>query len=211
MSPLCSNSDLIVFSHIRWDESHQRIHHLMTRYATHRRIYFVERPQTVDHLQPFMDFQNRTNIRLLTPHVPLHFSSTQRTQICRNFMDDLIKEEDIQNFSLWYNDPLALKFTDHLIPSLTIYDGFHHKSTDHSEYERRLVNKADLVLAENNPPKRYSSVSKRNLVQYLLDAEEKERAHNISWDQSWACVAELEQNALTSKAKKAKIHLSRNS
>lgn len=210
MTQLCPNSDLIVFSHVRWDDPFQRIHHLMTRYASHRRIYFVERPQIIEHLQPFMDFQQRTNIRLLTPHLPMEFSTTQRTQICRNLIDDVINEEKIENFSLWYNDPLAIKFTDHLIPSLTIYDGFHHKSSEHSELERRLVNKADLVLAESSPKKAPSSLNKKNLVQYLLDSEEKERAHNISWDQSWACVAELEKNALAIKAKRAQRHLNCN-
>ena len=36
--------DLICFSHLRWKFVYQRPQHLMSRFAKHRRVFFVEEP-----------------------------------------------------------------------------------------------------------------------------------------------------------------------
>ena len=44
---LTSNTDLLVFSHLRWDFVYQRPQHLMSRFARDRRVFFIEEP--IDH------------------------------------------------------------------------------------------------------------------------------------------------------------------
>jgi ribonuclease BN (tRNA processing enzyme) len=37
--------DLVCLSHLRWDFVFQRPHHLMTRFALERRVFYVEEPR----------------------------------------------------------------------------------------------------------------------------------------------------------------------
>jgi ribonuclease BN (tRNA processing enzyme) len=37
--------DLVCLSHLRWDFVFQRPHHLMTRFARERRVFYVEEPR----------------------------------------------------------------------------------------------------------------------------------------------------------------------
>src|SRR4051812_1222544 len=38
----CSRTDLVVFSHLKWNHVFQRPHHLMSRFAKYRRVFFIE-------------------------------------------------------------------------------------------------------------------------------------------------------------------------
>jgi hypothetical protein len=196
------DTDLIVFSSIRWDEDFQRLHHLMTRYAKSRRIYFFERPRKVNELDPSLNTQYRDSIQLLIPHIPKDYSPAEQAGACRSFLDDLIEREKIGRFCLWFNDPLALSFTDHLTPHLLIYDGFAHGSIHCAEQERILINKADVVLHPRN-----SEPTSFELTELTLKADQAESSLRSTWNLWWSRVVDLENSAMQTKSLQAKRYL----
>jgi len=153
MQSACADADLIVFSHLRWDFVFQRPQHLMTRYATHRRVYFVEEPIYEKAVNPRLDLRlTKENLTIVVPHLPENLSYLEKTEILRSLIDELIEDEMMEHYSLWYYTPLAIPYSDHLKPKVTIYDCMDElskfKGADPSleEKELQLLSKADLVF-----------------------------------------------------------------
>src|SRR5258708_1764927 len=64
------NSDLVCFSHLRWDFVYQRPQHLLTRFARDRRVFFVEEP-IFGNGSMHLDVQERDGgVRVVVPHLP---------------------------------------------------------------------------------------------------------------------------------------------
>src|SRR5690349_1391416 len=61
--------DLICFSHLRWNFVFQRPQHLLTRFASLTRVFYVEEPHFTD--QPsFLHVENpQANLWVVVPHV----------------------------------------------------------------------------------------------------------------------------------------------
>src|SRR4051794_22518239 len=55
--------DLICFSHLRWDFVLQRPHHLLSRFATASRVFYIEEPLALppEHAEPHLDISPRTS------------------------------------------------------------------------------------------------------------------------------------------------------
>ncbi|QDK38156.1 glycosyltransferase family 1 protein [Bdellovibrio sp. NC01] len=200
--------DMIVFSHVRWSDVYQRLHHLMVRYARNRRIFFFEKPQIGDQKESSFEHQYRSGVHVVTPHIPYNFTSTERHDDCRSYIDTLMDEEGVAKFHLWYSDASALKYSEHLIPVLTIYDGFSNSLVTDHESEQILINKADLILNQHPQQKPQLAVGSDVTSDYLLKTFD-ERNQHLAWDQSWRCVADLEEEAMRRKIRKATELLTR--
>ena len=97
----------------------------MSRFARESRVFFVEEPvfegpsaeprltQTVC---------DRTGVRVVTPILPQGLSSSNATAAQRRLLDDLMVREQIKGFVSWYYTPMALEFSRHLHPPVTVYD-----------------------------------------------------------------------------------------
>jgi len=81
-------SDLLCFSHLRWDFVYQRPNHLMARAARDRRVFFVEEPVYRDTPTPTLEFVAREEVTVVTPIIPAA-DAAKETAVLRRLMDDL--------------------------------------------------------------------------------------------------------------------------
>jgi len=143
--------DLICFSHLRWNFVYQRPQHLLTRAAKTYRVWFLE--------EPVWDSDFRLNVcqqtdqlTILVPHLPHGTSPTEAIRLQRQLLDQFLQTEHIEKFVAWYYTPMALLFSDHLRPSLTVYDCMDELSAflgappELLQQEQKLLDQADLVF-----------------------------------------------------------------
>ncbi len=70
----------------------------------------------------------------------------------RRMVDQLIESEQLTEFAAWYYTPMALLFSSHLAPSLTVYDcmdelsAFMGAPRELIDLEKQLIKQADLVF-----------------------------------------------------------------
>lgn len=150
--PHLSNSDLICFSHLRWNFVYQRPQHLLSRFANHTRVFFFEEP--IYHDAPDKLHINETlkNVYVVVPH--LQHGGTIENSILkqRNMLNDLISVMEINTYFTWYYTPMALPFTDHLEPAMIVYDcmdelsAFKFAPPALKENEKILLSKSDVVF-----------------------------------------------------------------
>jgi hypothetical protein len=108
---------LLVFSQFPWDHLPQRSRDLLLRESSNRKIYLVEEPLFSQTELPFLQLNEiDQNILIVTPHLPKVIHPENVHGFMRDLIDNLIFEEEIINFGLWYFDAMAVNFTDHLEP-----------------------------------------------------------------------------------------------
>jgi glycosyltransferase involved in cell wall biosynthesis len=143
--------DLICFSHLRWNFVYQRPQHLLGRAAKQYRIWFIEEPIWGDELR-MSSCQQADGLTVLIPHLPHGTSPEETLQLQRQLLDEFIQRERISNFIAWYYTPMALSFSSHLKPSMTVYDcmdelsAFWGAPPQLLEQEKQLIRRADLVF-----------------------------------------------------------------
>jgi glycosyltransferase involved in cell wall biosynthesis len=142
--------DLLCFSHLRWDFVYQRPQHLLSRAAQEKRVFFWEEPTWTDNPTPHVvTRQEDTNLWVATPHLP-HGSEPWESQ--KGLLDAFRRENRIQDFVAWYYTPIALRFSQHLKPALTVYDcmdelsAFRGAPPELMQLEKDLFDRADLVF-----------------------------------------------------------------
>ena len=143
--------DLICFSHLRWNFVYQRPQHLLSRASRQQRVWFIEEP--IWGKEQRVEVRNVTDsLTVVVPHL-LHGTSPDNVLAAqRHVVDELLTREHITNFTAWYYTPMALLFSDHLKPSLTVYDCMDELSAFWGappkllEQERELIRRADVVF-----------------------------------------------------------------
>jgi UDP-galactopyranose mutase len=147
-----SHPDLICLSHLRWDLVFQRPHHLLTRCARDRRVFFVEEPIVGSRSLRYELQVRQAGVRRVLLHVPDGLDEASLVAAQRELIDALIAEQRIHAHVLWYYTPMALPFTRHLRPLATVYDCMDELSAFAGappalrQREAELVARADLVL-----------------------------------------------------------------
>ncbi|GAB4016752.1 glycosyltransferase family 1 protein [Spirosoma migulaei] len=144
-------TDLICFSHLRWNFVYQRPQHLLNRASQTWRVWFIE--------EPIYGNENRVELRpiseTLTVVVPFLKHGTSHEDAVRQqraAIDQLLDQHSIHDFIAWYYTPMALTFSDHLTPRLTVYDCMDELSAflgapkSLLDKEKALLNRADLVF-----------------------------------------------------------------
>ncbi len=145
--------DLVCLSHLRWDFVYQRPQHLLSRCAKERRVFFVEEPVFGDESEPRLDVSSREDeLRVVVPRLPHGMSDEEIINAQRELLDQLFAENKIREYALWYYTPMALRFSDHLKPFVTVYDcmdelsAFKGASPELKERERELFERAAMVF-----------------------------------------------------------------
>lgn len=155
MAPASYNErpDLICLSHLRWDFVFQRPHHLLSRFAKERRVFFVEEPVFGPHDSVRVDISQRDcGVWVVVPHLPENLIESEVALAQRVLLDDLLAEYSSSEYILWYYTPRAVRFTRHLEPSAIIYDcmdelsAFKGAPTDMAAWEAELFACADVVF-----------------------------------------------------------------
>jgi UDP-galactopyranose mutase len=144
-------SDLLCFSHLRWDFVYQRPNHLMARAARDRRVFFVEEPVFEDRATMTFESVDRGGVQVITPRLPTSEADDPEASLER-MVDGLVRQFGIERPVLWYYTPMALPWTDHLVRSATVFDcmdhlaGFKGAPAGLLALEAALLRRADLVL-----------------------------------------------------------------
>ena len=151
-------TDIICFSHLRWNFVYQRPQHLMSRAARKRRVFYFEEPvftSMPDHLAQSFDDANQVTIVTPTLEDAIRENGTGHTGVntrLEKLLTQLIDQHKIQHFVSWYYAPMAMEFTQHLTPVAAVYDcmdelsAFKFAPAALVENERMLMAKADVVF-----------------------------------------------------------------
>ena len=143
--------DLVCFSHLRWNFVYQRPQHLMSRCARERRVFFIEEPVFSDGPARMEVEKDPSGVRIVKPHLPSGLREEDINPEMQQLVDRFFSDE-IDEFILWYYTPMALRFSRHLEPVLTVYDCMDELSmfkgapAELKGLERELMDKADLVF-----------------------------------------------------------------
>ncbi len=145
--------DLVCLSHLRWDFVYQRPQHLLSRCAKERRVFFVEEPIFGDESEPRLDVSSREDkLQVVVPRLPHGMSDEEIINAQRKLLDQFFAENEIPEYALWYYTPMALRFSNHLKPVVTVYDcmdelsAFKGASPELKERERELFERAQMVF-----------------------------------------------------------------
>ncbi len=145
---------ILTFSHLRWDFVYQRPQHLLSRLAAGHHVIFIEEPvydTTAPHWEKHTPQQN---VLVCRPHTPLQASGFHADQAphLRALIQQLLQEENIDNYVLWFYTPMALPFAEDLKPQAVIYDcmdelsAFLNAPPELLRHEAHLLKLADLVF-----------------------------------------------------------------
>lgn len=145
-------TDLVCFSHLRWDFVHQRPQHLLNRFAQHRRVFVIEEPVYGDGPVQ-LDVSVRDNgVRVVVPHLPAGTTAPEAVKHQRRLLHNLFLFHKITDATFWYYTAMAMPFTRDLPASCVIYDcmdelsAFKGAPEELLEYERELFARADHVF-----------------------------------------------------------------
>src|SRR5438105_7098976 len=87
---------LFCFSHLRWDSVFQRPHHLMTRWARERRVFWIEEPR---HGASAVTLEVRPSgverLRIVVPRVPDGLHGAAADHAVARAIGALAKDEDV--------------------------------------------------------------------------------------------------------------------
>jgi UDP-galactopyranose mutase len=143
--------DLVCFSHLRWNFVYQRPQHLMSRTVRERRVFFVEEPELSDTTAYMEMVEDPSGVVVVKPHLPPGLSEEETDAAMQKLVDQFFAEE-IGEFILWYYTPMALGFSRHLKPALTVYDCMDELSLFKGapaklhDLEKELIARADLIF-----------------------------------------------------------------
>jgi glycosyltransferase involved in cell wall biosynthesis len=153
MNTICETTDLLVFSHLRWDFVFQRPQHLLSRHAKHRRVFYFEEPVFGMTEFPRLHLRETSeNVLVVVPYLPTNIEPSKMEAAMIDLVDELIYEEELIDYTVWYYTPMALAFTDHLEPRAIIFDCMDELSLFHGapqsliDLESKLLKKADVVF-----------------------------------------------------------------
>ena len=144
--------DLICLSHLRWNFVYQRPQHLMSRFARARRVFFVEEPEWGEGPARLAVGNPAPNLWVVVPHLPHGLDQEETDDAQRQLLDAFVREQAITRYVLWYYTPMAIGFSRHLAPLVTVYDCMDELSAFRGappwlrEREQALLARADLVF-----------------------------------------------------------------
>jgi UDP-galactopyranose mutase len=146
---------ILTFSHLRWNFVYQRPQHLLSRMSRKHRVIFIEEPiydesqvlhWQVEHADP--------NVLVCRPHTPVRdggFADAQLPHL-QELVTDLLEEQQIREYVLWFYTPMALPLAERLQPRAVVYDcmdelsAFLYAPPQLLEREAALLDRADLVF-----------------------------------------------------------------
>jgi glycosyltransferase involved in cell wall biosynthesis len=145
---------VLCFCHLRWNFVYQRPQHLLSRCGERVQVHLWEEPIFESRDKPALESSyGKDGVRVLTPMLPHGMYGTAVRNAQRDLLDRYLAEQNLENFVAWYYTPMALLFSDHLSPAVTVYDcmdelsAFQGAPPELIEQEQRLFARADVVFA----------------------------------------------------------------
>ena len=115
-------SDLVCFSHLRWDFVFQRPQHLLTRAARARRVIYWEEPAWIESGEPQLTIRNEGGVQVVQPRLPDPAWADGGVAAQRTLLDRFLADEGVADPIFWYYTPGALLFSGHLTGACLVYD-----------------------------------------------------------------------------------------
>lgn len=143
---------VVCLSHLRWDFVFQRPQHLLTRFARHQRVFYIEEAVFDEGPARMVISRREHGLHIVTPHMPAPASEEALHATLRTLIDRLFADHGIVQHILWFYTPMALPFTNHLRPNIVVYDCMDELSAFAGappmmrEREAQLMSWADLVF-----------------------------------------------------------------
>ncbi|WP_301590366.1 UDP-galactopyranose mutase [Sabulicella glaciei] len=137
---------IFCFSHLRWNSVFQRPHHLMSRFARARDVYFVEEPVPGPESTIRIETCSRTGVRVCVPVL----AQGEGDETMRRMLDGLLAGKG--EAAAWYYTPAMRSWSAHVTWRALAYDvmdelsAFRFARADLPELERRLIAEADVVF-----------------------------------------------------------------
>lgn len=144
--------DLICFSHLRWDFVFQRPQHLMLRFASLYRVFYMEEPVYHDGPDTLSVVNPNLNIWIVIPQLNKSVGTADINQRQQLLLKQFFELININPFIVWYYTPMALPIAPPLPADVIIYDcmdelsAFKFAPEGIKESEQNLFDKADLVF-----------------------------------------------------------------
>ena len=147
-------TDLIVFSHLRWNFVYQRPQHLLSRLAQHRRVLFIEEP-VFDAAGPFLErIVHGAQLEVLVPHTPVAAAGFHDDQLAvlEPMLSAWLAAHGYDEPVVWFYTPMALPLLAGLTPRAVVYDcmdelsAFKNAPRQLRQRETALLKRADVVL-----------------------------------------------------------------
>ena len=149
--------DLVCFAHLHWDFVWQRPQHLLSRFAQHGRVFYVEDAfyHADDLIEPHVEVKERQNgLKVVVAHLPqrLRHDEAAADQAQFELLSRFFQAQGILDYVFWYYTPMALGKSRHFQPRLTVYDcmdelaNFKFAHPELKSREQDLFQKADLVF-----------------------------------------------------------------
>ncbi len=152
-APPGEKTDLVCFSHLRWDFVYQRPQHLLSRCARQRRVFFIEEPIFSNGSMRFEMRETDSGVHVVVPQLPEGLKSEIAINaVMKEMTRNLFVDHDINEYVFWYYTPMALGFTEHFTPVASVYDCMDELSAfkgAHSHLpllEKELFGHVDLVF-----------------------------------------------------------------
>ncbi|MBD2757207.1 glycosyltransferase [Spirosoma validum] len=144
-------TDLVCFSHLRWNFVYQRPQHLLSRSSKQWRTWFWEEPIWGD--RNWLEIRQIDNqLNVVVPHIQHGTSEEKVVAQQRDWVNELLAQNQITDYVAWYYTPMSLAFTEHLQARLTVYDcmdelsAFRGAPPQLRNRERQLMQRADLIF-----------------------------------------------------------------
>ena len=144
--------DLVCFSHLRWNFVYQRPQHLLSRFAKHFRVFFVEEPVFNDTSNNLQVTLSEENVWIIVPNLNNKLSEEERINTQKDLLNKLFRNMQVESYMFWYYTPMALKISDHFEPELIVYDcmdelsAFKFAPVEIKLLEAEMFQKADLIF-----------------------------------------------------------------
>ena len=157
--------NILCFSHLHWNFVYQRPQHLLTRFAKQSKVYYFEEPR--NGISDFYEINFQDGVSVI--QIFLSEDNHDRNQRLEKLINHVITDQNIKTYSCWYYTPMALEYTSHLKPQVTIYDSmdelsaFRFAPPQLLQMEEELFKKADVVFTGG----------------HTLYQAKKDRHHNI--------------------------------
>lgn len=145
--------DLLCFSHLRWNFVFQRPQHLLTRFATTFRTFYIEEPVFTDDTPKLQIENTGQNLYIVTPFLPHGLSEPEILEYQQTLVLKLWPKYNIKNYIAWFYTPMALPLMDGLPqPAKIVYDcmdelsNFKFAPPEMHTREKELMELADVVF-----------------------------------------------------------------
>lgn len=166
--------DLILFSHLRWNQQPQRPHRVAQAYARRGRVFFVEAPIRREGITPCLETQQvAERLYVCQAYVPDLEANTWLS--LAPLSGELLSRHQIQDWIAWLYTPAAVPLLQDLQPRAIVYDcttevqNAIQGKPALQQAESELLEVADLVLA-NSPYLHRLLETRHPQVHCLLDA-----------------------------------------